>query len=140
MITQETIKSRIKIDDNGCWIWQLKPTTYGYGQIREPQARKMVKAHRASYQAFVGEIPAGLTLDHLCRVRLCVNPAHLEPVTNKENLLRGENSVGIKHRQTHCIYGHPLSGDNLYMTKRGNRMCKTCSVQRTRDSRAKAKI
>ncbi|MEE8234211.1 MAG: HNH endonuclease signature motif containing protein [Gammaproteobacteria bacterium] len=96
-------------------------------------------AHRVSYEMENGLVPKGLELDHLCRVRNCVNPQHVEPVTHKENCQRGE--VGINHRRkTHCNRGHPYSGDNLYIVpKNGKRGCKTCSRENLRKWRAKQK-
>lgn len=104
----------------GCWNWMRSKNQYGYG-LTTVNARH-VSAHRASYEAFVGPIPKGLFLDHLCRNPACCNPAHLEPVTNQENLIRGV----CKTLQTHCKNGHPLEGDNLKPTKRGQRQCRIC--------------
>ena len=77
-----------------------------------------------------GEVPKGLQLDHLCRVRDCVNPYHLEAVTQQENILRGESASAKHARKTHCINGHPLSGDNLYLRPdrgdRAGRACREC--------------
>lgn len=94
-VTPQTKKNRIqravKIDENGCWRWQLKIAKTGYGVAAGPRRAgqpKTVLAHRLSYETFVGNIPDGLQIDHLCRVRDCVNPLHLEPVTGDENLRR----------------------------------------------------
>lgn len=80
------IQSRVQVDEAGCWIWQLATSTSGYGVVRLWRWRGY--AHRYTYTHLVGPIPEGLQLDHLCRVRRCVNPAHLEPVTNHVNVLR----------------------------------------------------
>jgi hypothetical protein len=78
------------------------------------------------YEALVGPIPDGLFLDHTCRNRNCVNPQHLDPVTNKENILRGEGSPAKNARKTHCKNGHPLKGENLVRGSKGERVCRTC--------------
>jgi hypothetical protein len=120
--------------NTGCWLWTGSLYPAGYGQLGIGKYRK-VTAHRASYETFVGPVPAGLQLDHLCRVRSCINPDHLQPVTLHENLLRGMGPTGTHARQTHCLRGHPLSGDNLYIWpgKDGGhgrtRMCRTCHSQ-----------
>ena len=109
-----------------CWLWTAA-TTKGYGKINSGGGLgKMLLAHRVAYEMLVGPIPEGLQLDHLCRVTLCVNPKHLEPVTNRENVLRGENFIAKKARQTECLRGHPLSGANLYTSPKGHRRCKIC--------------
>lgn len=110
--------------NSGCWLWLGHVNSQGYGQ------HKKRRAHRESYEIHVGNVPDGLVLDHLCRVRSCVNPAHLEPVTNKENILRGESPWALNARKTHCPRGHLLSEDNLrrcFGKNAGNRECKACS-------------
>jgi hypothetical protein len=125
--------SKIRIDEaSGCWIWQGASTSGGYGVIRfrrTPGERGTYNAptHRVSYLIHVGPIPEGLVLDHLCRVRLCCNPDHLEPVTNRENILRGVSPSARNAHMTHCDYGHPLAGANLYIKPgRGDRACLVC--------------
>ena len=91
-------------------------------------------AHRFSYELHVGPIPTGLTLDHLCRNTLCVNPAHLEPVTMRENILRGYSPSANGARATHCPHGHPYNERNTGITKtNGARFCRTCHNQRVND-------
>ena len=107
------IKSKIKMVDS-CWVWQGSKTRCKkafYGIIWNGERNEV--AHRVSYRAFVGEIPKGLTLDHQCRVTLCVNPKHLKPMTLKENILLGNGATAINKRKTHCLRGHPLAGTNL---------------------------
>jgi len=109
---------------SGCWEWTACRTKSGYGIIGA--GGRHAYAHRVAYELCVGPIPEGLTLDHLCRNRGCVNPAHLEPVTMRENLRRGDSPVGREARQTHCLRGHPLSGPNLRTDRRGHRYCRAC--------------
>lgn len=101
-----------------CWTWIGGTFTEGYGAF-SPAAGRRVRAHRYAYELVVGPIPEGLVLDHLCRNILCVNPAHLEPVTSGENVLRGEGPPAKRARQTHCKRGHPLSGPNLHIDNHG---------------------
>lgn len=122
--------------DTGCWVWTACILHNGYGQFRVGPKHK--QAHRVSYTALVGEIPEGLQLDHLCRVRECVNPSHLEPVTGKENCNRGLDHSANK---TQCPKGHPYSGENLYIKPgRLNRICRICSRESVRKSVRKAKL
>jgi hypothetical protein len=97
--------ARVKFTDT-CWLWTGTLSSYGYGVIGVNY--KTLKAHRVAYTAAVGEIPPGLHVDHLCRVRTCVNPEHLEPVTPRENILRGEGAAAKRARQSTCHLGHPL--------------------------------
>lgn len=124
-----------------CWVWLGKPANTGYGQIGFGYPnRKVRNAHRVIYELLVGEIPDGKQLDHLCRNRLCVNPEHLEPVTQKENLLRGDTIPAKNKAKTHCVRGHKLSGDNIRTYgKRGGRQCKPCMNIRKKESRQKQK-
>ena len=121
-----------------CWLWKAGKDGNGYGVAvlgsRSDGTYQLVKAHRHSYESLVGPIPDGLHLDHLCRVRHCVNPEHLEPVTQRENILRGEGASAQAARQTHCKNGHELVPENL--VKRANpnaRECKVCHRDRERN-------
>lgn len=125
---RERIEARVSVTETECWIWQLGSDRHGYGRMKV--SGKEMLAHRASYEAFVGKIPEGLTIDHLCRVPLCVNPSHLEPVSNKENILRSDGITAKASRQTHCKAGHLLSGENLYLFK-GHRHCRACNAARS---------
>lgn len=121
-----------KVDKNhitGCWVW-VGHKRDGYGVFSYGgRGGVRINAHRYAYQEIIGEIPNGLVLDHLCRQRDCVNPDHLEPVTRKENVLRGFSLSAMQSRQKNCNRGHPLSGDNLYITPRGKRQCRSCRKQ-----------
>jgi hypothetical protein len=115
-------------NDGGCWEWPQGKGS-GYGQTWDRAAQKMVKAHRVLYRLFVGEIPEGMELDHLCHNSSCVNPAHLEPVTHAENVRRGHSGWHWKAK-THCPQGHPYAGDNLIVW-RGRRSCRECARRRS---------
>ena len=112
-----------------CWLW-CGTTPNGYGQFHV-DARK-IPAHRWAYEQAKGPIANGLHLDHLCRVTRCVNPDHLEAVTPRENIMRGEGLAPKRKRQTHCKYGHEFTQENTrphpYYPQ--NRQCKTCENRR----------
>ncbi len=91
-----------------------------------------MRAHRFAYELLVGPIPDGLVIDHLCRVRHCVNPAHMEPVTRWENTLRGGSFSAVAARQTHCVNGHPFDEENTHVDRRGFRRCRACNRERLR--------
>ncbi len=116
-----------------CWIWTANKIR-GYGHFKITP-NKTVKAHRLSYELLVKPIPEGLTIDHLCRNKSCVNPAHLEPVTIQENIRRSNNVTAMNSRRTECINGHPFSQENTYITSDGKRMCSTCNHARTKSYR-----
>jgi len=109
---------------DGCWEWIASRDPNGYGRIWAEGSR-VVMAHRLVYEMVVGPIPDGLFLDHLCRNRGCVRPDHLEPVTCRENTLRGESPAAIGARKTHCLRGHELTAENNYFVQ-GKRSCRTC--------------
>jgi hypothetical protein len=133
--------SKVEPEPNsGCWLWAASVNAAGYGQFSIPAQRdgiwknKTHRAHKYLYEQLVGPVPAGLDLDHKCRVRSCVNPDHLEPVTRSENVRRGLSPIQLRARhqaRTHCIHGHPLSGENVHHLKRGERVCRACSRIRT---------
>lgn len=106
-----------------CWYWTAGQNGKGYGRIRIRSHD--VLAHRFAYELLVGPIPAGLELDHLCRVRCCVNTDHLEPVTNQVNVLRGNGKTAANARKTHCPQGHAYDVGNTYWW-RGRRYCQVC--------------
>ena len=111
-----------------CWLWTAGCGSDGYGRLYV--AGRHVLAHRFAYELLVGPIPEGLQIDHLCRVRLCVNPAHMEPVTQQENIRRGE-SGRWQLAKTHCPQGHPYDTENTNLY-RGMRYCRSCGRANTR--------
>lgn len=115
-----------KVDQRGtdeCWVWTGFRHPKGYGYFRVDG--RSLAAHRVAYELCVAPIPDGLTIDHLCRNRACVNPAHLEPVTMIVNVLRGEGPTAENARKTHCIRGHPFDEENTYWFN-GGRTCRIC--------------
>lgn len=113
---------------SGCWIWTGYVNKAGYGMYGVNYKRQM--AHRISYELFVGPIPKYLELDHLCRVRNCINPLHLEAVTCRENLRRSPICMStIRANKTHCLNGHAFDEANTYKHN-GHRWCRKCHLMR----------
>jgi hypothetical protein len=110
---------------DSCWIWLGAKIPDGYGQI------SATAAHRLSWQIQNGEVPQELELDHLCRVRHCVNPWHLEPVTTRENILRGQGLAAQNARKTHCNKGHEFNENNTRIWD-NKRFCRSCERERSR--------
>lgn len=109
--------------EGDCWLW-VGQSTQGYGTFS--LANRKVRAHRWLYEQMRADIPAGLHLDHLCRRTLCVNPWHLEPVTNQINVLRGESPLARQAAQQFCKRGHEFTRENTYTDPRGHRSCRIC--------------
>ena len=115
--------------DTGCWEWRAQISRHGYG-VSSQEGRPR-PAHRVAYESLVGVVPKDMQLDHLCRVRFCVNPSHLEAVTCRENLLRGDTLAAQNAAKTQCPEGHSYSGDNVRV-KRGSRVCRECERAKSR--------
>lgn len=117
----------------GCWQWR--------GQVRKSDGYAVAhfhrlgtfQAYRVSYSLLIGPIPEGMTLDHLCRNRSCVNPDHLQVIDSVTNALRGYGTSAMNKRRTHCIYGHPFTPENTYVTPGRHRMrtCRICAKRRS---------
>ncbi len=116
---------KVEKSDN-CWLWTATKSHNGYGQFYFNG--KLIYSHRFVYQVMIGDIPKGLDLDHLCRVRNCVNPDHLEPVTRQENLSRGK--INQHKNKTHCKRGHKFTNENTRITTKGSRQCLNCVKMR----------
>jgi hypothetical protein len=117
---------------DGCWDWAGYVTPQGYGSIyRGGGIRRPQQAHRVAYELLIGEIPEGLVLDHLCRNRKCVNPLHVEVVTQRINVLRGENQTAKQAKRTRCPEGHRYDRVDTSEGKR-RRYCSICSSARSK--------
>jgi hypothetical protein len=137
----DKIKSRVKVCDDGCWRWQGWIDPQGYGYCYYEGKRRSI--HRLSYQILVGPIPSDLVCDHLCCVRNCLNPAHIELVTSGINVLRGHERRKIAGRpalnlRNHCRKGHEFTPENTFMHWRG-RTCRTCQYASQQRYRRKVK-
>lgn len=115
-----------------CWEWSGTLDRDGYGLYSNR------RAHRLAWELLIGPCPLGLVPDHLCRNRACVNPDHLEWVTNRVNVLRGQGSAALRARKTHCPQGHEYTPESTYVRKGGQRSCYICILDRGR-KRAQAK-
>lgn len=118
------IAAKIAVDSSGCWLWTGAKAD-GYGRVGL-SGRKRIAAHRLAYTLLVGPIPEGSQLDHLCRVRHCLNPAHLEPVDCRTNLLRGQTIAATNAAKERCVHGHLFDEANTRYRMRGNSRCRSC--------------
>ena len=128
----ERFLSKLIIKESGCWEWIGGRSGAGYGELRTGGNR--IKAHRFSYEWFKGKIPDGLQIDHLCRNHKCVNPDHLEVVTNRDNTIRGIGITAKNAIATYCQNGHKFDLFNTYFRLTGGRDCIKCKRKRTRES------
>lgn len=130
--------AKVKADPKtGCWVWTAATIPAGYGKFRV--GGKLVLAHRLSWQLENGPIPEDLEIDHLCRVRACVNPSHLEPVNSRTNTLRGVGHAAVNAAKVECVRGHPFDEENTYPYN-GRRQCRECHrlLARVRRARKRA--
>lgn len=131
-----------KFERNGadCWVWTASRLPNGYGSFWVGEnGIKAANAHRFAYRLLVGEVPDGLVLDHLCRNRACVNPEHLEPVTDRENMWRGEHASIVAARKGQCVNGHKMTPENTRIAparpgrrNRATRECRQCGRDQER--------
>jgi len=133
------IQDRITIDANtGCWTWSGPIQPNGYAMMSVGRSRRYV--HRLAFETWIGPIPRGLDIDHLCRNRACCNPQHLEPVARAENINRGNGPnvlARLNGNKTHCANGHEFTSDNTRMRPSGGRRCRTCARDESRAKRSK---
>lgn len=126
----ERFLSRIRPQENGCWEWDGAHISTGYAESWD--GKRPLLAHRVAYEHWKCPIPPGLVVDHLCRNRGCVNPEHLEVVTEQTNILRGVSPSAHHAAKTECLNGHTFSEENTYIDPRGRRECRTCKIDRRR--------
>lgn len=137
---EERWRQKVQEAPSGCWLWTGSLDRRGYGQFTVNYAdgsRRTLRAHRFVYELLIGQLPAELTLDHLCRVRHCVNPDHLDPVLHRDNVRRGEAGVNNASK-THCSRGHEFTPENTHWDGR-QRNCRTCRREWGRESYARRK-
>jgi hypothetical protein len=132
VLMKERFLNKVARNDSGCWEWAGYRTPDGYGRFQVDSSRL---AHRVAYELFVGPIDDGMEIDHLCKNRGCVNPEHLEQVSRHENIARSDAGKHQREKLS-CPQGHPYSGDNLYLTPDGKRVCRICQRAAVRRYRA----
>lgn len=125
LTTEDKFFQRVSESPDGCWLW-ARPQHDGYGRFTAGPSRVKLMAHRWIYEHMIAEIPEGTEIDHLCKRRNCVNPYHLDPVTQRVNSLRSDNIGGVNTRKVRCNSGHPFDVANTYITPDGRRECRQC--------------
>lgn len=137
---REEVIAKAQALQDSCWLWAELLTDIGYGRFwrKMDDGWKLFLAHRVMYEEHKGSIPEGYQIDHLCRVRHCINPDHLEAITRKANILRGVSPPALNLKKTHCPSGHEYTEDNILMTKKG-RQCRECGRARARYYKAKGR-
>lgn len=121
--------SKVDRAPDGCWIWTGGQLHHGYGSAWHEG--RFWQAHRLSYTVHVGPIGDDVVIDHLCRNTSCVRPDHLEPVTQRTNVLRGDSPSAVNARKQACNEGH-LFSEHGHTNKRGHRVCRPCTQARQR--------
>ncbi len=137
MTIRDRLLAKIFVQPDGCWTWQGAAQPSGYGQLWN--GTRPEQAHRLSYKLFCGPIPENVEVDHVCRVRGCVNPQHLRLLSHRDNMLVGETGPARNAAKTHCDYGHELAGRNLRIATNGSRQCRLCVARRAREAKARRK-
>ena len=141
-LSERLLRHSIPVTESGCVIWLGYTNEYGYGKITINDKSKWV--HRVAYEEANGGISRGLDIDHLCRVRCCINPSHLEAVTRRVNLLRGNTRTAMHAAKMTCKRGHPFADSNLRVDLKKNglvvRQCKECDKIRQRARYIKKKV
>lgn len=140
-------RKSVRDESTGCLMWTGRLTSCGYGSVTIMQAGYPVatfSAHKVSYELARGRVPDGLVLDHLCRNRACIEPSHMEPVSQRENIMRSPIAQGaLNAAKTHCAQGHEYSPENTYLYVSGPprattmRVCKTCRAEWSRKRHAR---
>jgi hypothetical protein len=141
---QDVERFWVKVDRGGsddCWLWNAFISPDGYGRFTH--CGRNIQAHQFSYELHNGLVPEGLFLDHVhargCVHRHCVNPAHLEAVTNRINVLRGRSQAAQNAVKTHCSRGHLFDAENTYPKPGGGRDCRACRRDSCKAYRARRK-
>ena len=136
-LRERVLRQLVTDQESGCLLWAGCVRSNGYAYIT--CGSKLLLVHRLMYEWFVGPIPEGLELDHLCRVTRCAAPAHLEAVTHRVNMLRSKTPAAANAVKNHCDRGHEFDLLNTYFTPQGFRQCRECNraAERRRGPRGK---